>query len=112
MSSKDRMAQAAMTKATKAQRAIDGTIEQRVYDLETEISSFQESKADKSIMSSLETKIANFASLFGVAFNEDGTISAESYTSHKHECEDATISDTGDGTGTESTTTKTTTGVK
>jgi len=80
MSAREKVGLAANAKARQAQETLDGSIEDRVYDLETKVSN-------------LETRLAN-------------------YETHKHDYTDATINDTSDGTGTESTTTKTTTGVK
>jgi hypothetical protein len=80
MSVREKIGLAANVKARQAKESLDGSVEDRIYDLETKVSN-------------LETRLAN-------------------YEAHKHDYTDATISDTEDGTGTESTTTKTTTGVK
>ena len=60
----------------------------------------------------INEKINTIASLFSLLFNSDGSLSSEVYTSHVHEYIDSTIADTVDGTGTQTDTTKTTTGVK
>ncbi len=62
-------------------------------------------------LTTLNTRIVNFASLFGVVFNPDGTITSEDYTTHKHNYKDKTINDTDDGTGVETDTTRETLGV-
>lgn len=59
----------------------------------------------------INAKINSIASLFGITFNIDGTVNLEAYTEHTHNYTDTTITDTTDGTGTEQTTNKVTTGV-
>jgi hypothetical protein len=54
----------------------------------------------------LNAKISAISSVFGITFNEDGTLNTESYSSHKHNYEDSTITDTPDGSGTLQTSTK------
>lgn len=59
----------------------------------------------------LSTKLSSLCTLFGVVFDESGNVVAQEYSTHTHDYADATIADTADGTGVESSTTKTTTGV-
>jgi len=60
----------------------------------------------------INAKINTIASIFSIVFNADGTLNSEAYSVHKHSYIDSTIADTADGTGTQTDTTKTTTGVK
>jgi len=60
----------------------------------------------------INEKINTLASLFSLVFNDDGTLDSEDYTTHTHDYIDSTISDTTDGTGEQTDTTKTTTGVQ
>ena len=62
-------------------------------------------------IASLNAKMNALATLFTLVFNQDGSMASEAYTTHTHDYEDATIADTADGTGVESSTTKTTAGV-
>ncbi len=59
----------------------------------------------------INTKINSIASLFGITFNTDGTVNLEAYTQHTHDYTDTTITDTEDGTGTEQSTDKQTSGI-
>jgi len=55
-----------------------------------------------------KAKVDAIANLLGIAFNTDGSINTENYTVHTHSYTDDTISDTADGSGTTTTTSKTT----
>ena len=59
----------------------------------------------------LDNKITAIASIFDIVFNADGTLNSESYTTHKHNYIDTTITDTDDGSGIENSATKATDGV-
>ena len=60
----------------------------------------------------LQTQIQALANLFDITFDTNGNIVSEGYTNHFHEVEDSTITDTEDGSGTEVSSTKPTTGIK
>jgi hypothetical protein len=59
----------------------------------------------------MQTQIQSISNLFGITYNPDGTIQNENYTAHTHNYEDATISDTTDGSGVETSVTKESGGV-
>lgn len=59
----------------------------------------------------IQTKLQSIAELFSITFNPDGTIASENYTNHTHSYTDSTISDTEDGTGTQTDNTKQTTNI-
>ena len=60
----------------------------------------------------INEKINTLASLFSLIFNSDGTLNSEAYTTHTHNYTNSTIQDTADGTGIQTDTTNTTTGVQ
>ena len=70
---------------------------------------------DASILSDkldlVSNKLDVIASVLGVTFNVDGTLDAETYSTHTHGYNDETIADTDDGTGTSTDTARTTSGV-
>lgn len=59
----------------------------------------------------IQAKIQSIADLFSITFNPNGTIANENYTNHTHSYIDSTVSDTEDGTGTQTDTTKQTTNI-
>ncbi|MDT8337579.1 MAG: hypothetical protein RQ763_00125 [Sulfurimonas sp.] len=67
--------------------------------------------ANAEALAVIDAKIGALSTLFSLAFDVAGVLTTEAYTTHKHSYEDATIADTADGSGTETSTTKTTTGV-
>jgi prophage DNA circulation protein len=63
------------------------------------------------VLQNMQTKIESLSELFQIVFNEDGTITDQAYTTHKHSYKDSTINDTEDGTGVLTNITKETTGI-
>lgn len=67
--------------------------------------------ANTSAIALINAKLTAIAGLFGLVFDINGALTSNSYTSHTHTYEDATIADTADGTGTVTITAKNTQGV-
>ncbi len=110
----------AMGKAAYLQSLIDklnsttvGDLSARIDSNDTDIATLSgRIDSNDADITLINTKIDTIASLFSLVFNSDGTLSSEAYSSHKHDYIESTIADTADGTGTQTDTTKTTTGVK
>lgn len=68
-------------------------------------------ESNKNRLDIIESKLDSIASFFGITYYPNYTIHNENYTTHTHDYEDGTINDTNDGTGTQTDTTRTTTGV-
>jgi hypothetical protein len=59
----------------------------------------------------IKTEVQSISSILGIEYNEDGTVLGEKYTTHTHNYKDVVITDTDDGSGVESETTKETDGI-
>jgi hypothetical protein len=82
------------------------TVESAISNLEGRVTSNED---DKLIAMN---KLNAIATVLGITFNSDGTLNTEAYSSHTHSYEDSTINDTADGTGTETVTVKSSSGVE
>jgi hypothetical protein len=107
----NKLSKLALSKSYTIQALIDklnnttvGNLSDRIDDNDYDIGNIQTSlNTLNNNINLINTKMSNFASLFGVTFNADGTINTENYSIHKHDYID---------TNKDIDTTKTTQGVK